>query len=117
MFTTTKTGSDPRYVIALTLPMRIGCYPSTYAFATTRQRTPRFWLGKCGMVDDSHSTPVSSRLSEIVQYASNNTTALARDAVAGLVASVVLIANIISFGTLMFPGELGVGVPIAIWSM
>jgi SulP family sulfate permease len=40
-----------------------------------------------------------------------------RDAIAGLVASVVLIANIISFGALMFPGELGAGVPTAIWAM
>ncbi|AMN42849.1 SLC26A/SulP transporter family protein [Rhodoplanes sp. Z2-YC6860] len=40
-----------------------------------------------------------------------------RDAAAGFVASVVLIANIISFGALMFHGELSAGIPIAIWSM
>lgn len=40
-----------------------------------------------------------------------------RDTIAGLVASVVLIANIISFGALMFPGALSAGIPIAIWAM
>jgi sulfate permease, SulP family len=40
-----------------------------------------------------------------------------RDTIAGTVAAVVLIANIISFGALMFPGELSAGVPIAVWSM
>ena len=40
-----------------------------------------------------------------------------KDATAGLVASVVLIANIISFGALMFPGDLSIGVPVAIWAM
>jgi len=40
-----------------------------------------------------------------------------KDAVAGLLASVVLIANIISFGALMFPGNLGAGIPVAIWAM
>jgi SulP family sulfate permease len=40
-----------------------------------------------------------------------------RDITAGCVASVVLIANIISFGALMFPGELSAGIPIAIWAM
>jgi SulP family sulfate permease len=36
---------------------------------------------------------------------------------AGVIASVVLIANIVSFGALMFPGELNGGVPVAIWAM
>jgi len=40
-----------------------------------------------------------------------------KDAIAGLVASVVLIANIISFGALMFPGTLSAGIPMAIWAM
>jgi len=40
-----------------------------------------------------------------------------KDAIAGLVSSIVLIANIISFGALMFPGELADGIPIAIWAM
>src|SRR5262245_44884138 len=40
-----------------------------------------------------------------------------KDALAGLVASVVLIANIVSFGALMFPGDLNAGIPIAIWAM
>ena len=49
----------------------------------------------------------------LLAFARNTT----RDAVAGLVASVVLIGNIVSFGALMFPGDLGSGVPIAIWAM
>jgi SulP family sulfate permease len=40
-----------------------------------------------------------------------------KDTVAGLVASVVLIANIVSFGALMFPGAFSAGMPIAVWSM
>lgn len=40
-----------------------------------------------------------------------------KDTIAGLVASVVLIANIVSFGALMFPGEFSAGIPIAIWAM
>ena len=40
-----------------------------------------------------------------------------KDVVAGLVSSIVLIANIVSFGALMFPGELAHGVPIAICAM
>jgi sulfate permease, SulP family len=42
---------------------------------------------------------------------------LLKGAIAGLVASVVLIANIVSFGALMFPGELSAGIPTAIWAM
>lgn len=40
-----------------------------------------------------------------------------KEATAGLAASVVLIANIVSFGALMFPGDLSSGIPIAIWAM
>jgi SulP family sulfate permease len=40
-----------------------------------------------------------------------------RDSIAGLVGAVVLIANIVSFGALMFPGELHAGMPMAIWAM
>jgi SulP family sulfate permease len=40
-----------------------------------------------------------------------------KDTIAGLVVSVVLIANIVSFGALMFPGELSSGMPTAIWAM
>ena len=39
------------------------------------------------------------------------------DAIAGLIASVILIANIVSFSALMFPGDLSAGVPVAIWAM
>lgn len=40
-----------------------------------------------------------------------------KDVTAGLVASVVLIGNIVSFGALMFPGDLSAGMPVAIWAM
>ena len=40
-----------------------------------------------------------------------------KDTTAGLVASVVLIGNIVSFGALMFPGDLSAGIPVAIWAM
>lgn len=40
-----------------------------------------------------------------------------RDIMAGILASVVLISNIVSFGALMFPGELSAGVPIVVWAM
>jgi SulP family sulfate permease len=40
-----------------------------------------------------------------------------RDIVAGVVAVVVLIANIVSFGALMFPGDFSAGIPIVVWSM
>jgi sulfate permease, SulP family len=40
-----------------------------------------------------------------------------KDTMAGLVASVVLIGNIVSFGALMFPGDLSAGIPTAIWAM
>jgi SulP family sulfate permease len=36
---------------------------------------------------------------------------------AGILASVILIANIVSFGALMFQGEFSGGIPIAIWAM
>ncbi len=39
------------------------------------------------------------------------------DTVAGVIASIILIANIVSFGALMFPGELNSGIPVAIWAM
>ncbi|HEY6433053.1 MAG TPA: SulP family inorganic anion transporter, partial [Acetobacteraceae bacterium] len=40
-----------------------------------------------------------------------------KDTVAGVLASVILIANIISFAALMFPGDLSSGIPVAIWAM
>jgi SulP family sulfate permease len=39
------------------------------------------------------------------------------DALAGGLGAIALIANIISFGALMFPGELSAGAPFAIWAM
>jgi SulP family sulfate permease len=43
--------------------------------------------------------------------------ALLRDLLAGFVGSVVLIANIVSFAALMFPGPLSAGAPTAVWAM
>lgn len=43
--------------------------------------------------------------------------AWAKEAVAGGVASVVLMANIVSFAALMFPGALAAGAPTAVWAM
>ncbi|MDP2006043.1 MAG: STAS domain-containing protein [Rubrivivax sp.] len=43
--------------------------------------------------------------------------ALARDMVAGTVAAVVLVANIVSFAALMFPGPLAQGAAAAIWAL
>ena len=40
-----------------------------------------------------------------------------KDAIAGVIASVILIANIVLFSALMFPGELSAGIPVAIWAM
>ena len=40
-----------------------------------------------------------------------------RDMTAGFVAAVVLIANIVSFAALMFPGTLAAGIPTATWAM
>ncbi|HJU21979.1 MAG TPA: SulP family inorganic anion transporter [Casimicrobiaceae bacterium] len=54
--------------------------------------------------------PLRSRMRKLVRD-------VFKDSVAGIVSSVVLIANIISFGALMFPGPLGDGIPIAIWAM
>ncbi len=42
---------------------------------------------------------------------------VAKEFVAGALGSVVLIANIVSFGALMFPGELSAGTSTAIWAM
>lgn len=42
---------------------------------------------------------------------------LLRDSLAGLVGSVVLIANIVSFAALMFPGALAPGASTAVWAM
>lgn len=42
---------------------------------------------------------------------------LGRDLLAGVVASIVLVANIVSFSALMFPGALAAGAPMALWAM
>jgi SulP family sulfate permease len=63
-------------------------------------------------LDDGRSAP-SEAESRAISASRNGL----RDTVAGLIASVVLIANIVSFGALMFPGELSAGIPTAIWAM
>lgn len=40
-----------------------------------------------------------------------------KEGLAGALGSIALVANIVSFGALMFPGELSAGVPTAIWAM
>jgi len=40
-----------------------------------------------------------------------------KEALAGFIASIILMANIVSFSALMFPGELSAGIPIAIRAM
>jgi sulfate permease, SulP family len=40
-----------------------------------------------------------------------------KDALAGLVGSVVPIANIVSLAAIMFPGDLSAGIPVAVWAM
>jgi SulP family sulfate permease len=42
---------------------------------------------------------------------------LVKDVIAGLVTSVVLVANIVSFGALMFPGDLSAGTPLVVWGL
>lgn len=63
------------------------------------------------------TTPVDNmrRLTPMkVTYTGNQ---LLRDSLAGLVASIVLLANIVSFAALMFPGALAAGASSAIWAM
>lgn len=61
---------------------------------------------------------VRAGASDVVRHVSPGAARkLLKDAIAGLVASVVLTANIISFGALMFPGHLAPGIPLAIWAM
>lgn len=71
-------------------------------------------------VSGVQDTPVSSRLLSRSLTASQLTKVghdSIKDLIAGFVAAVVLIGNIVSFGALMFPGELSSGIPIAIWAM
>lgn len=49
--------------------------------------------------------------------ASNRLRDPAKDTVAGGVASIAMIANVVSFGAQMFPGDLASGAPVAIWAM
>jgi SulP family sulfate permease len=68
-----------------------------------------------------HLGPVVRDRSEAPRRAWSRLTTAARecanDSVAGLVASVVLLANIVSFGALMLPEELSIGLSTAIWAM
>ena len=60
---------------------------------------------------------LSRRFTTVWRFVVDRGSIFGRDLLAGLVASVILIANIVSFGTLMFPGDLSAGIPIAIWAM
>src|SRR5579863_2310635 len=62
-----------------------------------------------GISIDSRVTKFRSATTKVMQGAF-------KDVTAGIAASVVPIANIISFGALLFP-DLQTGVPIAIWGM
>ena len=62
-----------------------------------------------GISIDSRLTKFRSATTKVMQGAF-------KDVTAGIAASVVPIANIISFGALLFP-DLQTGVPIAIWGM
>src|SRR5215213_7898685 len=42
---------------------------------------------------------------------------LFRGFITAIVAAIILVANIVSFGALMFPGDLSAGLPTAIWAM
>ena len=59
----------------------------------------------------------SDRLAMAPRFLRKKASEFARDLLAGLVAAVLLIANIVSFGALMFPGDLGIGAPVAVWAM
>ncbi len=86
-------------------------YPTARFFMNKREEATRAIDAEAPMRDRVSTSPGSwSWLSAVGRDC-------LKDATVGLVASVVLIANIISFGALMFPGELGVGIPTAIWAM
>jgi sulfate permease, SulP family len=69
------------------------------------------------------AVPLGARLRGLVSSAKElsakefSGTYLLKETLAGLVAAVVLAANIVSFGALMFPGDRAIGMPIAIWAM
>ncbi len=66
-----------------------------------------------GAIDIDSAAAIVKRRKQALAVGRN----VLHDTVAGLVSSVVLIANIVSFGALMFQGDLSAGVPVAIWSM
>jgi sulfate permease, SulP family len=69
--------------------------------------------------EGTQSAWLTSKWSMLLRQDRSRTIALDAlgDCLAGLVASVVLLANIVSFAALMFPGELSGGIPVAIWAM
>ena len=62
----------------------------------------------------AHGSAQPSRRITTVSHLARNAI---KDGIAGIVASIVLVANIVSFAALMFPGDLGAGIPVAIWGM
>jgi SulP family sulfate permease len=73
---------------------------------------------------DDTTVPRSSSLSAAGSHAGGvakhirvHSSWVIRDVLAGIAGSVVLVANIVSFGALIFPGQFSSGIPLAIWSM
>jgi sulfate permease, SulP family len=57
------------------------------------------------------------RLDHVERSIRDRGTDFLRDLVAGLLPPVILVANIISWGALMFPGDFSAGTSLAIWAM
>jgi len=98
----------------------LGYYSGTLRFPELANRIGSFRLERTRDAVGARAAPVGD-LSGVQIGVWFRLVSVGRDAVkdtiAGLVASVILIANIVSFGALMFPGELSAGIPIAIWAM
>src|SRR5262249_891201 len=69
-------------------------------------------------VDTEHSAHVNgSRFTCAWPPRVASSSEIRRDGIAGILAAIVLISNIISFGGLMFPGDLSDGISTVIWAM
>jgi SulP family sulfate permease len=68
-------------------------------------------------VRPSSLSPLSSRLRFLAATVRTHSSWLMHDTLAGIAGAIVLVANIVSFGALIFPGEFSSGVPLAIWAM
>src|SRR6266571_1270815 len=100
------------------IPLSFSAYPAHAAAATLSAETTKQLardLGERDMRGGEHDREgtLAKAWSRLIAAGRD----AGKDALAGLVASVVLIANIVSFGALMFPGDLSAGIPVAIWAM